>query len=207
MCQHLGIDAGNACTTRWEKQKCAKGEAARNRAKRIGDAAELTRLKTSTNIDTAKPVEQRVAEESDLTGELLTKYQSLSARANYLAQDRVDIQFSVKELMRKMSKPNNNDYQALKRVARYLLGAPRLVLEFPWQRRSDEIKVHVDSDFAGCQTTRKSTSGETVTWGSSTLKTWSKTQSVIDSTFHRRGGARSNCQRIDGGSGYKVLAS
>jgi hypothetical protein len=106
-------------------------------------------------------------------------YQSLSARLNYLALDRADIQYSVKELMRKMSKPNIEDVKSLKRVARYLLGAPRLCQIFSWQRMPREIKVYVDSDFAGCQVTRKSTSGGAITWGTSTLKTWSKTQSVI----------------------------
>ena len=78
-----------------------------------------------------------------------------------------------------MSQLNTKNYQALKRVAPYLLGAHRLVQELPRQRRPKETWVHVDSDFAGCQATRKSTSGETATWKSSTLKNWSKTQSVI----------------------------
>jgi hypothetical protein len=41
------------------------------------------------------------------------------------------------------------------------------------------VRVYVDSDFAGCHKTRKSTSGGAVTWGNGTLKTWSKTQTVI----------------------------
>ena len=32
-----------------------------------------------------------------------TKYRALAARANYLAQDRVDIQFAVKEIARRMA--------------------------------------------------------------------------------------------------------
>ena len=95
----------------------------------------------------------------------LKLYQSLSARLNYLALDRPDIQYSVKELMRKMSCPNTKDMKSLKRVARYLLGAPRLIQEFAWHRRSKELKVYTDSDFAGCQATRKSTSGGAITWG------------------------------------------
>ena len=106
-------------------------------------------------------------------------YQSLSARLNYLALDQPDIQYSVKELMRKMSCPTSKDIQALKRVARYLVGAPRIIQEFAWHRRPKELKVYVDSDFAGCQATRKSTSGGAIAWGHNTLKTWSKTQSVI----------------------------
>ena len=82
--------------------------------------------------------------DDELVDEELTMYQSLSARLNYWALDRADIQFSVKELMRKMSKPYKSDVQAPKRVARFLLGVPRVIQEFPWQRRPNELLVHVD---------------------------------------------------------------
>ena len=37
-------------------------------------------------------------------------YRAIAARANYLSQDRSDIQFAVKELSRKMSNPNELDW-------------------------------------------------------------------------------------------------
>ena len=40
-----------------------------------------------------------------LSSEDATAYRALVARANYLAQDRVDLGYSVKELCRKMAKP------------------------------------------------------------------------------------------------------
>eukprot|EP00973_Karenia_brevis_P019473 2671720-Karenia_brevis.AAC.1 len=55
------------------------------------------------------------------------RYQSLAARLNYYALDRPDIMFPVKELMRKMACPDEEDKVALKRVARYLIGKPRMV--------------------------------------------------------------------------------
>ena len=39
-----------------------------------------------------------------------------------------------------------------------LLSAPRLVCEFPWQPEAN-LDVFVDTDFAGCVATRRSTSG------------------------------------------------
>ena len=54
------------------------------------------------------------------------RYRCVVARANNLAQDRPDIRFTVKELCRKMSKPNLNDWRALKKLCRYLRGRPRL---------------------------------------------------------------------------------
>ena len=59
-------------------------------------------------------------------------YRALVARANYLAQDRSDIGFAVKELSRYMAKPGVKDMEALKRLARYLIGKERAVLEFDY---------------------------------------------------------------------------
>ena len=39
--------------------------------------------------------------------------------------------------------------------------------------------MHVDTDYAGCQRTRRSTSGGLVTHGSHLLKTWASTQTVV----------------------------
>ena len=51
------------------------------------------------------------------------RYASLAARANYLGLDRPDITFIAKELMRRLSCPDQSDYKKLKRLARYLVGA------------------------------------------------------------------------------------
>ena len=84
--------------------------------------------------------------------------------------------FAVKELMRKLSRPNDDDWQRLERVARYLITALRLVMQYPWQSLFDTLKVYTDADHVGCPRTRKSTSGGVVTWGPALLKAWSRTQ-------------------------------
>ena len=73
------------------------------------------------------------AEESLLTAEEATKYRALVARANYLAQDRPDVQFSVKELARGMAKPTEGDWGRLKRLGRYLKEKPssRALMNYP----------------------------------------------------------------------------
>ena len=58
-----------------------------------------------------------------------TLYRAIAARANYLSQDRSDIQFAVKELSRKMSNPNELDWLKIKRLAQYLFRVPRIVVK------------------------------------------------------------------------------
>ncbi len=106
-------------------------------------------------------------------------FRALAARANYLAQDRPDIQFAVKEIARRMATPVGRDWSLLKRLARYLLGAPRAVSHFYWQGEQRQFDVFVDSDWAGCKTTARSTSGGAAKFGWHTIKTWSATQTVV----------------------------
>ena len=64
-----------------------------------------------------------------------TLYRAIVARANYLAQDRSDIMFAVKELTRHMSVPTEEDWKRLRRLGRYLIGTPRVVLDFGYQQK------------------------------------------------------------------------
>lgn len=108
-----------------------------------------------------------------------TMYRALVARGIYLAQDRSDITFSVKELSRSMSQPTQGDWEKLKRLGRYLIGRQRVAVQFRWQKLPRELSVYVDTDYAGCPRTRKSTSGGLGCFGSHVIKSWSTTQSVV----------------------------
>jgi hypothetical protein len=111
-------------------------------------------------------------EEEDKEG--ARKFRSLAARANYLAADRLDIQYSVKEVCRGMAKPSKGGMRKLKRIGRYLKGRPRVVWKFEWQDEQNEVTVCTDSDWAGCLRTRKSTSGGVVRIGAHIIKAWRK---------------------------------
>ena len=91
-------------------------------------------------------------------------YRSCVARANYLALDRPDIAFAVKEACRDMSAPTTASWEKIKRVVRYLKGEPRLVYEYRWQGQED-LTVYVDTDWAGCHKNRKSQSGGAIVRG------------------------------------------
>ena len=108
-----------------------------------------------------------------------TRYRSLVARANYLATDRPDISFSVKEMCRTMSQPTNKSWEKLVRVGKYLQRNPRMVISFDWQQPENEFQVYSDANWAGCIKTRKSTSGGVVMIGKHVIKTYSRNQSTV----------------------------
>jgi hypothetical protein len=86
--------------------------------------------------------------------------------------------YAVKECCRRMSQPTDVALKALKRVGRFAEGQPRLVISMPFEP-PQAIDVYVDSDYAGCPRTRKSTSGGCAMMGSHLIKSWSSTQKTI----------------------------
>ena len=86
-------------------------------------------------------------------------------RANYIALDRADIQHAVKELCRSMSDPDEASYNKIVRLGRSLLGNPRAVSRFLYQEPIATQHVYTDANWAGCKSSRKSTSGGVVMSG------------------------------------------
>ena len=72
-------------------------------------------------------------EEQDMAPGEQTRYRALAARLNFLAVDRPDLLFAAKECSRRMSRPLNKDWEAIKRVCRYLIRCPRIVHSYRWQ--------------------------------------------------------------------------
>ena len=63
-----------------------------------------------------------------------TQYRALSARANYMSQERADIQYAVKELCRSTSAPHHKASERLTQFASYLVGRSRAVSSQPWHQ-------------------------------------------------------------------------
>ena len=100
------------------------------------------------------PGDHDIKEKMDEYNELLsesdtTRYRSIAARANYLASDRPDLMYAVKELCRGMAKPTKLHWHKLKRLGRYLLENRRTILRYDWQGHEQEITGYSDSDWAG----------------------------------------------------------
>ena len=102
----------------------------------------------------------------------------VAARANYLAADRTDIQYATKECCRGMAAPLVQHLGGLKRLARYLVGRPRMIWKYVWQT-PEEVSTYSDSNWAGCRRTARSTSCGVVMRGSHHIKSWSVTQKRV----------------------------
>ena len=77
-----------------------------------------------------------------------------------------------------MVEPSTADREALKRMLQYIKNSPRLVYEFLWQT-NQQLRVYSDTDFAGCTSTRRSTSVCCAMVGAHLVKRWSSTQKCI----------------------------
>ena len=84
--------------------------------------------------------------------------------------------YSVKETARKITCPTESGEMFLKRIVRYLKGAPSAKNLIEIMTLPKFVNVYTDSDLSGQTTTCRSTSGGVVQWGNSTLTAWSRTQ-------------------------------
>ena len=101
------------------------------------------------------------------------------AAANWL-----DIGFPAKEQCREFAKPTQSSFLKLKRSARYLHHHRHLVYEYKWcdidiSPSADVFEVYVDTEFAVCGQTRRSTSGGTYLYHGHRVKHCGVTQSTL----------------------------
>ena len=116
---------------------------------------------------------------SPLEGAAATAFRSQCMRLGFLAQDCPHLQFQSKELARHMSTPTRGAVHRLKRVCRFLKGYPRPVQEFVMQEPVAQLTVYTDSDWAGDEVERKSTSAVYLFHGRHLLRSSSSTQAVV----------------------------
>ena len=136
-------------------------------------------LETCRGVVSPGQKEDDALDTPQLTGAAVSEYRRAVARLNYLAQDRQDIAFATKELARRMATPSESDVGSLRRVLRYLKTHPRSYVTYEWQKVPESLTCYVDSDWAGCKRTRRSTSGGVLFLGKHCIGHWSRTQSCV----------------------------
>jgi hypothetical protein len=99
----------------------------------------------------------KIEKSEPLSREEALKLRSGTMRAAYLAVDRPDIAEAVKCLSSAMATPRQEHVVLLKRLIRYLIGVPRLVIKYEAQPADSPVRVQVDSDWGGELKTRRST--------------------------------------------------
>jgi len=94
---------------------------------------------------------------------------------------RPDISFAVSELSRFVADPGQNHMLSTKRVLRYLRGTKDLGLQYtrPTGSLANRLYGYVDSDWAGCADTRKSTTGYVLMLNGAVISWKSKRQNVV----------------------------
>ena len=119
-----------------------------------------------------------------LTTEQHKQYRRAVGKIQWLAPLRPDICYAAKELARGLAAPTKEHQAKLKQLLRYLKGTVDHMImikpmTFPGLQQPFEIECYVDSDWAGCHTTRESTSGLVLQLFGATLLTASRTQATI----------------------------
>ena len=107
----------------------------------------------------------------------VARYRRAAAKLNYWALDNPCICIRKQgSVSRKMSDPEPSDEKSMIRVLRYLKQSGVVEYLYKWQDSPTEILVYTDSDWAGCQRTRRSTTGGAVMYGLRLVAHWSRTQ-------------------------------
>ncbi|GJS66274.1 retrovirus-related pol polyprotein from transposon TNT 1-94 [Tanacetum coccineum] len=154
-----------------------------NQAKYANEILKKFDLHKSDPVDT--PMVERTKLDEDLSGIPVdqTKYRSMIGSLMYLTASRPDLVFAVCMCARYQSRPTKKHLEAVKRVFRYLQGSINMGLWYP-KDTAMALTAYADADHAGCQDTRRSTSGSAQFLGDK-LVSWSskkQTSTSISST-------------------------
>ena len=100
----------------------------------------------------------------ELEGERRAMYRTVVEELLYMCQERADVMYTVKETARTITCPTESDEMSLKRIVRYLKGAPSAKSLIEIITLPNFVNVYTDSDWAGQATTCRSASGGVVQW-------------------------------------------
>ncbi|GJY94498.1 retrovirus-related pol polyprotein from transposon TNT 1-94 [Tanacetum coccineum] len=140
-------------------------------------------------FDSCDPVDTPMVEKSKLDEDKEGKavdpshYRGMIGTLLYLTASRPDLQFAICMCARYQARPTEKHLNAVKRIFRYLKGTVHRGLWYP-KDSSIALTAFADADHAGCQDTRRSTSGSMQLLGDRLVSWSSKRQksAAISST-------------------------
>ncbi|GJT90366.1 ribonuclease H-like domain-containing protein [Tanacetum coccineum] len=115
-----------------------------------------------------------------------TLYRSLAGSLQYLTFTRPDISYAVQQVCLYMHDPREPHFSALKRILRYVRGTLDYGLQL-FSSSTTNLVAYSDADWAGCPTTRRSTSGYCVFLGNNLLSKRQPTLSRSSAEAEYRG--------------------
>ncbi|GJU06945.1 ribonuclease H-like domain-containing protein [Tanacetum coccineum] len=107
-----------------------------------------------------------------------TLYRSLAGGLQYLTFTRPDLSYAVQQVCLYMHDPREPHFAALKRILRYVRGTVDFGLQL-YASATTSLVGYTDADWAGCPSTRRSTSGYCVFLGNNLLSWSAKRQHTI----------------------------
>ncbi|GJX24409.1 retrovirus-related pol polyprotein from transposon TNT 1-94 [Tanacetum coccineum] len=115
-------------------------------------------LLTSDYVDTSMVEKNKLDEDLQGTPVDATSYRGMIGYLMYLTSSRPDLIYTVCLYARYQEKPTKKHLQAVKRIFQYLKGTIHMGL---WCSKDTDMSLtaYSDADHAGCQDTRRSTSG------------------------------------------------
>ncbi|GJZ53423.1 retrovirus-related pol polyprotein from transposon TNT 1-94 [Tanacetum coccineum] len=129
-----------------------------NQAKYALETLKKYGMDLSDPVDT--PMVDRLKLDEDLMGIPVdqTRFRGMVGSLMYLTASRPDLVFAVCMCARYQAKPTKKHFEAIKRVFRYLKGTINMGLWYP-KDNAMSLTAYADADHAGCQDSRRSTSG------------------------------------------------
>ncbi|GJS04353.1 uncharacterized mitochondrial protein-like protein [Tanacetum coccineum] len=105
-------------------------------------------------------------------------YRSMIGSLMYLTTSRPDIMFAVSACLRFQVTPTTSNLKAVKKIFKYLKGQPRLGLWYP-RESPFVLEAYSDSDYAGANKDRKSTTGGCQFLGRRLISWQCKKQTIV----------------------------
>ncbi|GJY96986.1 putative ribonuclease H-like domain-containing protein [Tanacetum coccineum] len=125
-------------------------------------------------------------------------YRSMIGSLMYLTASRPDIMFAVSACSRNQVTPTTSNLEAVKKIFKYLKGQPRLGLWYP-RESPFVLEAYSDSDYAGANKDRKSTTGGCQFLGRRLISWQCKKQTIVaTSSTEAEYVAAANCCGFDG---------
>nr|GEY58942.1 retrovirus-related Pol polyprotein from transposon TNT 1-94 [Tanacetum cinerariifolium] len=142
------------------------------------------RMDSCDSVDT--PMVDRLKLDEDLSGTPVdqTRFRSMVGSLMYLIASRPDLVFVVCMCARYQTKPTKKHLEALKQLFRYLKGTINWGLWYP-KDTAMALMNYADADHAGCQDTRRSTSGSAQFLGDK-LVSWSSKKQQSTAILQQR---------------------